>query len=207
LKTATHWTSYWIELKTPYHQNKISPPDALEMDKLAQSFSVPGGCYHDASGQGESDPLVGHSTTACVVEDSQTPLKSTLLPMLLESMRHLWGRSISSEEMQRHGNLVNLDTTALVALVSELTNGGALALIQMTSEEREKQFPTMAKFVVDQVFPLYQQPSLFQSLGFSVSQKKHRAGSLDLKMVEELQVCVWKILTVNPAIIGFILST
>jgi hypothetical protein len=173
LKTATHWTSYWIELKTPYHQNKMSPPDALEMDKLAQSFSVPGGCYHDASGQGESDPLVGHSTTACVVEDSQTPLKSTLLPMLLESMRHLWGRSISSEEMQRHGNLVNLDTTALVALVSELTNGGALALIQMTSEEREKQFPTMAKFVVDQVFPLYQQPSLFQSLGFSVSQKNH----------------------------------
>jgi hypothetical protein len=77
----------------------------------------------------------------------------------------------------------------------------------MTSEEREKQFPTMAKFVVDQVFPLYQQPSLFQSFGFSVCQKKHQAGSLDLKMVEELQVCVWKILTVNPAIIGFILST
>ncbi|KAH9532342.1 hypothetical protein CY35_19G088600 [Sphagnum magellanicum] len=151
LKTATHWTSYWIELKTPYHQNKMSPPDVLEMDKLAQSFSVPGGRYHAASGQGESDPLVGHSTTACVVEDSQTPPKSTLLPMLLESMRHLWGRSISSEEMQRHGNLVNLDTTALVALVSELTNGGARALIQMTSEEREKQFPSMAKFVVDQV--------------------------------------------------------
>jgi hypothetical protein len=59
----------------------------------------------------------------------------------------------------------------------------------MTSEEREKQFPSMAKFVVDQVFPLYQQPSLFQSLGFSVSQKKHQASSLDLKMVEELQVC------------------
>jgi hypothetical protein len=93
--------------------------------------------------------------------------------MLLESMRHLWGRSISSELMQRRGNLVNLDTTALVALVSELTNGGALALIQMTSEEREKQFPTMAKFIVDQVFCLYQQRSLFQSLGFSVSQKKH----------------------------------
>jgi hypothetical protein len=79
---------------------------------------------------------------------------------LLESMRHLWGRSISSEEMQRHGNLVNLDTTALVALVSELTNCGARALKQMTSEEREKQFPSMAKFVVDQAQSELERPLL-----------------------------------------------
>ena len=42
---------------------------------------------------------------------------------------------------------MNLDTTVLVALVSELTNGGAEQLAQMSSDEMERRFPKMVKFV------------------------------------------------------------
>lgn len=55
------------------------------------------------------------------------------------------------DKLQQERKILNLDTTALVAVVSELTNGGAQQLLEMASEEREKRFPMMAKFVYEQV--------------------------------------------------------
>ena len=58
---------------------------------------------------------------------------------------------------------MNLDTTALVALVSELTNGGAEQLAQISSDEMERRFPKMAKFVYEQVGSICKS-SLFATL-------------------------------------------
>ena len=54
------------------------------------------------------------------------------------SLKSLQGRYEAYDELLRLGRIVNLDTTALVALVSELTNGGAEQLAQMSLDERER---------------------------------------------------------------------
>jgi hypothetical protein len=67
------------------------------------------------------------------------------------AIMRLQARHEEFDKLQQERKILNLDTTALVAVVSELTNGGAQQLLEMASEEREKQFPMMAKFVYEQV--------------------------------------------------------
>ena len=51
-------------------------------------------------------------------------------------------------------SLVNLDTTALIALVSEISNGGAPMLVNMHFEDLVSKFKSTAQFMKDQVkFP------------------------------------------------------
>lgn len=66
------------------------------------------------------------------------------------------------DKLQQERKILNLDTTALVAVVSELTNGGAQQLLEMASEEREKRFPMMAKFVYEQALVELDEPFLPQ---------------------------------------------
>lgn len=47
-------------------------------------------------------------------------------------------------------NLINLDTTALVALVSELSNGCAKELVEMSEEDMNRRFKSTASFMREQ---------------------------------------------------------
>lgn len=68
------------------------------------------------------------------------------------AIKSLQARHGDFDELQRQRKILNLDTTALVAVVSELTNGGAEHVLTMSPEEREERFPAMAKFVYEQVW-------------------------------------------------------
>ncbi|MCO5599965.1 hypothetical protein L7F22_054072 [Adiantum nelumboides] len=55
-------------------------------------------------------------------------------------------------------NIVNLDTTALIALVSEVSNGAALTLVSMSSEDLALKFKSTAQFMKDQAMEELRHP-------------------------------------------------
>ncbi|KAL2629940.1 hypothetical protein R1flu_014626 [Riccia fluitans] len=54
--------------------------------------------------------------------------------------------------------LINLDTTALIALVSEVSNGGAQYLLSLADEEMERRFSSMTAFLREQALSELNRP-------------------------------------------------
>ena len=133
-----HWTSYWIR-----------------MTCLGQTSTSPHSSSHDSTWDLASKHVLAVNSHQ-EVADEGTSGSVELTSNIFEhsfwcSLKSLQGRYEAYDELLRLGRIVNLDTTALVALVSELTNGGAEQLAQMSSDEMERRFPKMAKFVYEQV--------------------------------------------------------
>ena len=120
------WTSYWIRVTpaTQIRDTKCIENLVLKHVLAAENF------------QGENDEcpssIIGSSSCWAAI-------------------KRLLTKHEEFDTLQQQRKILNLDTTALVAIVSELTNGGAQQLLQMSSEYREKRFPVMAKFVYEQV--------------------------------------------------------
>ena len=132
------WTSYWIR-----------------MTSLGQTSKPPQSSSHDSSWDLASKHVLAVNSDQEVVDEGTSgsvELTSNIfVHSFWRSLKSLQGRYEAYDEFQQQGRLVNLDTTALVALVSELTNGGAEQLAQMSWDEMEKRFSKMAKFVYEQV--------------------------------------------------------
>ncbi|KAK1304135.1 hypothetical protein QJS10_CPB11g02367 [Acorus calamus] len=60
------------------------------------------------------------------------------------------------------GEMINFDTTALVALVSGISNGGTERLLKMSELELASRFKSNSKFVMDQVESELQRPMLME---------------------------------------------
>jgi hypothetical protein len=118
---VSHWTSYWIRVGTQIRDIKCTENLVLKHVLAAGSFR-------------DEDPSSSIGSSSCWA-----------------AIMRLQARHEEFDKLQQERKILNLDTTALVAVVSELTNGGAQQLLEMASEEREKQFPMMAKFVYEQV--------------------------------------------------------
>lgn len=132
------WTSYWIQMtslgqmSTPLHSSSHDSTWDLASKHVRTVNS-----HQEVSDEGTNGSV---KLTSNIFEHS-----------IWSFIKSLQGRYEVYDELQRQGQIVNLDTTALVALVSELTNGGAEQLAQMSSDEMERRFPKMAKFVYEQV--------------------------------------------------------
>lgn len=120
------WTSYWIRVTPETHMR-----DTKCVENLVSKHVLAAGSFQGENGEDLSS-ITGSSSYWAVIEG-------------------LEAKHEEFDKFQQERKLLNLDTTALVAIVSELTNGGAKQLLEMSSEEREKRFPVMAKFVYEQV--------------------------------------------------------
>ena len=132
------WTSYWIR-----------------MTSLGQTSTTLHSSSHDSTWDLASKHVLAvnsHQEVANEGTSGSVELTSNIfVHSFWSSLKSLQGRYEAYDELRRQGRIVNLDTTALVALVSELTNGGAEQLVRMSSDEMERRFPKMAKFVYEQV--------------------------------------------------------
>lgn len=127
IRIRTSWTSYWIKI-TPSGQ--CCSKDCTE--NLAVEHVRPADCFSQENFEDE----------VCVTGSSPC----------WAAIKSLQARHGQFDQLQRERNLLNLDTTALVAIVSELTNGGAEHLLQLSAEQRERRYPAMANFVNEQVW-------------------------------------------------------
>lgn len=119
------WTSYWIRI-TPATQTCRK----YCTENLASKHALAAGSFQEENNVGS---ITGFSSCWAAIKTLQA-------------------RHGEFDQLQRERKILNLDTTALVAVVSELTNGGTEHLLKMSAEEREKRFPAMAKFVYEQVW-------------------------------------------------------
>lgn len=131
------WTSYWIRI-TPATQlcSKYCS------ENLASKYVHAADSFQEENTKGEFS-VTGSSPCWTVI-------------------KNLRARHGEFDQLQQGRKILNLDTTALVAIVSELTNGGAVHLLRMNTEEREKRFPGMAKFVYEQALVELDEPFLFR---------------------------------------------
>lgn len=127
------WTSYWIRI-TPATQLCDASQTCSKYctENLASNHVLAADSFQEENVKDESS-LIGSSPCWAAVKTLQA-------------------RHGEFDQFQRERKILNLDTTALVAIVSELTNGGTAHLLKMSAEEREKRFPGMAKFLLEQVW-------------------------------------------------------
>ncbi|XP_024376320.1 uncharacterized protein [Physcomitrium patens] len=133
------WTSYWIRITHP-----------------AQPQTLSSKCT--------DDPTMKHAFAADSFrgEDDEDATSITGSSSFWSAIRSLKAKHGEFDKFQHERKILNLDTTALVAMVSELTNGGAEHLVNLSSEEREKRYPMMAKFVYEQALVELDEPFLPQ---------------------------------------------
>lgn len=131
---ATRWGSYWIELNSLSDSHYVARSESLQdtWTNILETSS----CREDGVLERETHHPASYRVS------------SSLWSSILQSIQ---GRHEEYEGFQRQRRILNLDTTSLIALVSEMTNGGAQHLAQMSPEERERRFPNMAKFISEQV--------------------------------------------------------
>lgn len=95
----------------------------------------------------------------CIVGTEDEVCCSSSLSQSVSDQQTSLGRSVQLAPDQAHERpaaddghkLLNLDTTALVALVSEVTNGGADYLLALPQADLDKRFPSMSAFIREQV--------------------------------------------------------
>eukprot|EP00249_Psilotum_nudum_P024901 c29318_g3_i2 orf=13-1434(+) len=84
---------------------------------------------------------------------------------LLEALRIDKGElSETNAHQSSQSNFVNLDTTAMIAIVSEASNGVAGMLMSMPEEELRQKFGSTAKFMRDQAESELEKPLLLEML-------------------------------------------
>ncbi|CAM6088970.1 unnamed protein product [Calypogeia fissa] len=111
----------------------------------------------NGSVESEGDCTVGKDNEVC---------SSALLPIVGVDQQTSLERSVQISPVQvqeqlgadRNQKLVNLDTTALVALVSEVSNGGAEHLLALPQADLEKRFPSMSAFIREQALSELENP-------------------------------------------------
>lgn len=107
----------------------------------------------DESNQRRIDKDLGFSSLAQGLSELQV------------SIRNL-GRQPSLSDLSGK-SLVNLDTTALIALVSQLSNGGAPFFLQMDTPALQQRFGNMWSFIQDQVHFMHGSCGSYLCLGAS----------------------------------------
>ncbi|KAG0559089.1 hypothetical protein KC19_10G078300 [Ceratodon purpureus] len=132
-----HWTSYWIRVQPETQIRDTKCIENLESKHVLAAGNFQGENSEDASF------IIGSSSCWAAIAMLQA-------------------KHEEFDKLQHERKILNMDTTALVAIVSELTNGGAQQLLNMSSEEREKRFPGMAKFVYEQALVELDEPFMPQ---------------------------------------------
>ncbi|XP_030521885.2 uncharacterized protein LOC115734983 [Rhodamnia argentea] len=79
----------------------------------------------------------------------------TLISGLSPPMKGKDMASAKTREVLHGGDLINFDTTALIALVSDISNGGAEELLNVAETELRQQFKGNLPFVIGQVHQFY----------------------------------------------------
>ncbi|XP_058090240.1 uncharacterized protein LOC131236804 isoform X2 [Magnolia sinica] len=114
---------------------------------------------------GMKDPVMGAANLE-PTENHEGFISTDAFSSLISTMRsNFMGVVAAKPEAISGENLINFDTTALVALVSGISNGGAERLLTATESEMRKLFKNNVKFVMAQVMSELQNPILGELSG------------------------------------------
>ncbi|XP_058087519.1 uncharacterized protein LOC131234603 [Magnolia sinica] len=114
---------------------------------------------------GMKDPVMGAANLE-PTENHEGFISTDAFSSLISTMRsNFMGVVAAKPEAILGENLINFDTTALVALVSGISNGGAELLLAATESEMIKLFKNNVKFVMAQVMSELQNPILGELRG------------------------------------------
>eukprot|EP01018_Ginkgo_biloba_P022427 Gb_00254 [translate_table: standard] len=90
------------------------------------------------------------------LEECSLPLDKTFCSVI--TAMHLPSDNLLNDREKE--NLINLDTTALVALVSEISNGSAKKLVEMSDQDMNRHFKSTSNFMREQAKSELEKPLL-----------------------------------------------
>lgn len=148
-----HWITFQVDISAPldgYHALQCEGLDTKALvkrsfseERLVTASNIEINSQEDALTVCKLDGLEQN------IHSRSDACNDTFLSCLSMLGRHV---SLSGKDQDRlpTSNLVNLDTTALIALVSEVSNGAAPTLVNMCHEDLVSKFKSTAQFMRDQ---------------------------------------------------------
>ncbi|XP_031375037.1 uncharacterized protein LOC116189491 isoform X2 [Punica granatum] len=138
-----------------------------------------------ASESGVRCSTLGSEATEVSEERSSSDAFAALISGLKPSVEMNEMEIALSDDLQGGGKLINFDTTALVALVSEISNDGAEKILSKSNDELRQRFKGNVDFVIEQAKSQLQNP-IHVELGLAMSMKRGMICETVLSEFKEL---------------------